>query len=288
MHTITKPFPATISVKFDEWKTGDHQWIMFSSDRHFDSVHCDRKLMKADLEKAKERNALIIDVGDMFDVMQGRYDPRRSYDDLRPEYKTSTYLDDIVEDAADFFKPYAENFLVIGRGNHDQTVLKNSGTDIISNLVYHLNRENNANIVAGTYGGWVKMLFNVSSARTSKNIKYFHGSGGDAPVTKGTIQTARQAVYLPDADIVVNGHSHNAYILPLERERISNNGRVYTDTSWYIRTPSYADHYGDGTVGWEVERWGSPKPRGCIWAKIEGDRNGKYGIISTEIYQSVI
>jgi len=64
-------------------------------------------------------------VGDMFDVMQGRYDPRRSYDDLRPEYKTSTYLDDIVKDAADFFKPYAKNFLMIGRGKSPNILIGN-------------------------------------------------------------------------------------------------------------------------------------------------------------------
>lgn len=288
MHKVEIKSNAVISVKFDDWAVGDHQWIMLSGDRHFDSIKCNRKLMKHDLDLAKERNALIIDIGDFFDAMQGRYDPRRSYDELRPEYKTSTYLDDIVSDAAKFLKPYASNFLMIGRGNHDQTVLKNNGTDIVSNLVYKLNSENSTNIIAGHYGGWIRMTFQVNGSRTSRNIKYHHGAGGDAPVTKGTIQTARQAVYLPDADIIVNGHSHNTYILPLARERISDTGVQYKDVAWYVRVPSYADGYGDGTTGWENERWMSPKSTGCVWLKLTGTHVREKRLVETQIYADII
>ena len=270
MTIVEQVSPACINVRFNNVSAGWEQWIMLSSDRHFDSVKCDRTLMKKHLELAKERDALVIDVGDFFDAMQGRYDPRRSYAEMRPEYAKDVYLDAIVADAAKFLLPYADRFLMIGRGNHDQSIVKNNSVDIVSNLVYHLNRETGSQIKVGGYGGWVRFLFN-SGRKTSINLKYFHGSGGDAPVTRGVLNTARQGLYLPDADIVVNGHNHNAYHVPISRERLSIQGVVSQDVMHHVRTPSYAIDYGDGTANWHVERGGPPKPRGCVWLKFSFD-----------------
>jgi hypothetical protein len=36
-------------------------------------------------------------------------------------------------------------------------------------------------------------------------------------------------------------------------------------------TPTYADNYGDGADGWEVERWGPPKLKGCVWLRLHCD-----------------
>lgn len=243
--------------------------LMLSSDRHHDSMHCNRKLEKKQLDEAKKRQALIIDAGDPFDAMQGRYDPRRNYDDLRPEFKVQNYYDVIVNDALVFYKPYASNFLVIGKGNHDQGVLKHTNISLITNLVKGL-REEGSQCVCGGYGGWVILYFGASGGtRSSVRIKYFHGAGSEAPVTRGMIQTNRQAVYLPDADIVLNGHNHQEYTTSIKRERISTKGIQYFDLVHFGRTPGYMDDYGDGSEGWAVESGHVPKPQGCIWAKIE-------------------
>jgi hypothetical protein len=103
----------------------------------------------------------------------------------------------------------------------------------------------------------------------SVRLKYFHGAGGEAPVTRGVIQTNRQAVYLPDADIVVNGHSHNSYYIPISRERLSAKGRQYFDIQHHLRTPGYKQSYGDGAQGWDVTRGGVPKPIGACWVKLK-------------------
>lgn len=267
-YSVERPSRGVIQVRMDDVKSGWEQWIMFSSDRHFDSAHCDRALMKQQLDKALERKAMIIDVGDFYDCMQGKFDPRRSYSGLRPEYKVDTYLDEIVSDAARFMKPYAGNILMIGRGNHDNGIIKNNGTDLISNLVYRLNADNGTNVQVGGYGGWIRFLFKISGHGQGMNIKYFHGSGGGGVVTRGVIQTNRQAVYLPDADVVVNGHIHDSYIVPISRERLSIKGNPYQDIIWFVRTPTYQDDYGDGTTGWHVERGAPPKPKGCAWMRL--------------------
>ncbi len=57
-------------------------------------------------------------------------------------------------------------------------------------------------------------------------MAYHHGYGGGGPVTKDVIQTNRRAVYLPDANIVISGHTHDRWIVPVTRNRISHIGIV--------------------------------------------------------------
>ena len=275
---VEKTSANVLTVRFGDIALGWEQWLLLSSDRHHDSAKCDRDLEKKHLEKAKQRNALVVDGGDLFDAMQGKFDPRRSYSGLRPEYKVDTYLDEIVADAARFYGPYAQNILMLARGNHDQGIVKNNGVDLISGLTNRLNADYGGRVATGGYGGWIRFMFKIQkTVRTSINLKYFHGAGGGGPVTRGVIQTNRQAVYLPDADIVLNGHTHDAWILPISRERLSDQGKIYQDKTWYVRTPTYADDYGDGSGGWHVERWGPPKPKGCAWVRLYFD-NGGIGI----------
>lgn len=278
--TIEATSRNVLTVHCGNVRQGWEQWILLTSDRHHDSKWCDREHELEQLKEAKDRKALIIDVGDLFDVMQGKYDPRRSYRDLRPEYTVENYLDEIVTDAAKFYAPYARNFLVIGRGNHDQKVLQNNGVDLISNLVYRLNSDNGTKIQPGMYGGWVRFLFTIQKTqREGKLLKYFHGAGGGGAVTRGVIQTNRQAVYLPDADIVVNGHTHDDWHVEIARERISESGVIYQDIQHHIRTSTYKDEYRDGGDGWHVETGKPPKPIGARWVRFYYKNNR----VNTEI-----
>jgi hypothetical protein len=114
-------------------------------------------------------------------------------------------------------------------------------------------------------------MLSASSRNSSYNIKYFHGSGGEAPVTKGLIQNARQATFLPDADVIVGGHNHNQYVVVQPRERLSGKGKIYRDSQWFIRVPGYNDEYANGAGGWAVEKGLAPKSLGCVWLKLYYD-----------------
>jgi UDP-2,3-diacylglucosamine pyrophosphatase LpxH len=260
---------AVTSVYFDV-KVGWEQWCLFRSDAHHDSILCNRDYQLQHLKEAKQRDALIFDWGDFFDAMQGRFDPRRNMDELRPEYRRAEYFDFVPEDSAKYLEDYAEHIALMCMGNHETAVLKNANINLTDRLVYQLNTMRGSKIKVGGYGGWVRFMFNMSDGkstgpRKSWRVKYFHGSGGEAPVTRGVIQTARQAVYLPDANVVVNGHNHHQYVIPIARERLSNKGKHYSDIQYHVRTPGYKQDYGDGTKGWNVERGGVPKPIGAVW-----------------------
>lgn len=263
-------------LRFDV-TTGWEQWLWLTSDNHFDAVNCNRKILKAHLDEAKSRGALIFIFGDWFDAMQGRFDPRRSMGEVRPEYRADNYYDLIVDDSEKFLAPYAENIALITDGNHETAVEKNASINLIDRLVRGL-RAKGSPVMRGGYGGWIKMLIDMgggkkSGPRTSVNIKYLHGYGGSAPVTKGVIQTNREAVYLPDAHIVVNGHNHQAYIVPITRERLRDSGKMDFDIQWHIRTSGYKQEYGDGSKGWAVEKGFSPAPIGGCWVRLYRDGN---------------
>jgi hypothetical protein len=178
-------------------------------------------------------------------------------------------LDEIIKDAALFYGDYAKKFLIMGRGNHEAGVLKHCNVDLTNNLVHRLNSDHGGHVQSGGYTGWLRILFvSFNKPLMGIMIKYAHGFGGtDAPVTRGVIQTNRQAVYEPDANIVVNGHNHESWYVPIARERLSGKGVVYQDLQHHIRTGTYGNDYGDGHSGFHVETGKPPKPRGAVWIR---------------------
>jgi hypothetical protein len=234
---------------------------LLSADRHHDSKYCDRNLEKEHLDDIKDKNGLVWDFGDLFDACNGRYDPRRSYNDLRPEYVCDNYLDAIVADAAKFYSPYANNFGMIGRGNHESSILYNAGIDISSNLIHRLNSDYNGHVFSGLYGGYIRFVFNSGKSQTLV-LKYFHGEGTGQSMSRATIN--KQGFMYADADIIVNGHGHDSWSVPVARERISERGVISRDIQHHVRTPSYQDNYRDGGDGWYVEKGLMVKPLGAL------------------------
>lgn len=277
---VSKSGGNVLTVRFPNVTAGWEHWFLLSSDRHHDSADCNRDLEIEHLDMVRERNGHVLDFGDLFDVMQGKYDPRRNYPEMRPEYlaemkrRKTGYLNVVVRDAADFYKPYADRFLLIAQGNHETAIDAHNDVDLVEQIVYKLNENGGWEVFKGAYGGWVRFNFNIGKTqRESINLKYNHGSGGGGPVTKGTIQSNRQAVFLPDAHIVVNGHIHESWILALKRERLSDMGVIWQDVQYHVRTGTYKDDYTDGSGGWHVQRGAPPKPMGAVWLRFYLDRH---------------
>ena len=254
-----------------DFGSGQKRKVYLLSDVHFDSVYCDRDLLEKHLKRAVQENAVILDAGDFFDAMQGHFDPRRSMDDLRPEYRRDDYYDFVVHDAAEFLKPYAENFVMMGAGNHELAVLRNANTNLTDRLVHEL-RHNGAKTAVGGYKGWFRIVWRYAHGNDGNSflIRYSHSGGGQsAPVTRGVIDTNRQAVYLPDANVVWNGHNHYGWIVPIARERINTRGVVYSDIAWFVRTPGYKAEYERNDIGYAAQKAAGPTPRGAIVITLE-------------------
>ena len=234
------------------------------SDLHWDNPHCDRKLLKKHLDKAEEDNAHVIIIGDLFCLMQGRYDPRRSKKDILPEHNKPNYLDVVVEDAVNFFAPYAKNLALVSYGNHETAIVKNVETDPLQRFVTLLNHECGTSVELGGYGGWVTFRFDHGGAWQSKSMYYFHGSGGGGAVTKGVIQNQRQMADTDGADIIAMGHVHELYTMWQSKKALNGRFLPIIRNVLHIRTGTYKDEHGDGFMGWHIERGAPAKPLGCV------------------------
>jgi hypothetical protein len=262
-----------VTIRYPDVTAGWEGWVLLRSDVHHDNPHSDRKLEKKHLEEAKQRGAWIIDNGDLFCAMQGAWDPRKSKDAIRPEHQTGDYLDALVRTAADFYEPYAGNWAVLGRGNHETAIRKRHETDLTDRLAERLKNAGSPVLTTG-YSGWVIFRFLIYKTQsTAVVLHHFHGSGGGGPVTRGVITTNRMAVYTPDAHVVLTGHSHDEWTVPIARQRISKAGVVYQDEQLHCRVPGYKDEFQAGEGGWWVETGKSPRPRGAAWLRfwLEGN-----------------
>jgi len=267
---------SVITARTEKVNASWSQSVCLMSDIHFDSPKHDEKLFYKHMRLAEEREALVLIAGDFFDSMQTTHDPRRSPEELMAKYKVSHYLDAIIIDAATYLSQFKVQYILC-LGNHETTVLKNNNTNVIDRLAHDINLMGGTAVNAG-YSGWIKFLFaRGAGGRKSYDLYWHHGSGGSAPVTKGVIQTARQATYI-NADIVHNGHNHQDYYVPIKQIGINGAGKLETKLMHFVRTPGYkiSGIENEDRAGFDVEKVPGVTPRGCAFAEFsysEGEYN---------------
>ena len=250
---------------------GKEAEFLLISDIHWDNPKCDRDLLTKHLKEAVERNAYIIINGDFFCLMQGKGDPRRSKDDIRPEHNKGNYLQAVVNDAVQWWKPYAKHIALIGYGNHETGVIKNLEFDALQMFVTLLNHEFGTDVQAGGYGGAILfgMRLAVKEHYNRFALHYYHGSGGGGAVTKGVIQDQRIMAMVEGYDCTWQGHVHELYhhiniVTYLNRLDYKIGQRPLHQ----IRTATYKEEYQGGIGGFHVERGRPPKPLGGYWMKL--------------------
>jgi len=274
--------PSANVIQLDLEKPGAYAepvWFLLRSDAHHDAVGADRELEEKHLREAVERNAYILDIGDLFDCMQGRYDKRADRSALREEYQHGPYLDRLVDVAVERYRPFLERWVLISPGNHETSVAKHNDTNLTERLYARL-KPHAPLLQMGTYQGFVRIRPKIASGRCGNlTIAYHHGFGGSAPVTRGTIQTNRMAIAYPDADLVWSGHTHTEFYLSIARLRLNASDSVERDEQIHIRSPGYKEDLKKGE-GWAVEKGFMPQSLGAWWMKlwIEKTSKGSHGI----------
>lgn len=248
-----------MTVLGDRVSKGWSASTLLISDVHFDSKHCQRQLLRKHLNQAVERDAAILAIGDIFDIMGGRGDTRRSKSDMLEQYNQDNMFDLIVEDATEFFLPYASRFVAMGDGNHEKENKRYLETDLLARLCDNLDVEHTG------YSGWVRYLFGSPSGRmVAKRLVYHHGYGAGSDSSNGAAMTRQRAVLYPDADIVATAHIHKAWYMELSRYRISEDGAPFKDTQYHVQLATYKDE-GDMSGGYITEKGGGPAPLGGWW-----------------------
>ncbi len=246
-------------VSFSSGSGNPHMWALLTADWHWDNPKCRLDLIERDLKKARDIGAMVISAGDHFCAMQGKYDKRSSKDSLRPEHQVGSYLDALVDTAAEFLKPYASVMGLISVGNHESAIYSRHETCLTSRLVERL-RGYGSPCVRGGYNGWIAFqgTFDTRGSTDWYRMYYHHGSGGDAPVTQGTISMSRVSQFV-DADCILSGHIHTKNLGVMARERLTPAGlrKVYETT--LVRVSTYKDEYAP-LDGWHIEKGRGPRP----------------------------
>lgn len=254
-------------IDFPDVSAGWSHRVLLRSDVHHDSTHCRRDIENKHLKQAREHNAPIIDIGDLFDVMGGPKDPRRSESGIRNEHKVEAYFNEIVDTTAEDYADYADLFAVMGLGNHETAAIKHHGISVTPLLTRALrDKGKSAWPLTGGYGGYVLFNFHIrKTVRHTVRLHYFHGAGGGGEMTHGTLNIVRNAAYLPDAHIIATGHIHYGWAFPYKQDRITQAGRVYPTMQWHISLPGYKDEYDDGFAGYHIEKGRKPRVQGAVW-----------------------
>lgn len=253
------------------------QTFLLTSDIHIDSKKCQTLKLKQHLEEMKERDAYLIDNGDIFDCMGGKYDKRSNKADILTKLQGANYFDLLNDHAVDILGPHADRIIMLADGNHELSVTQRHEIDLIQRLQNTLNRDHGGNIIRQGYAGWIKFEFDEGGNSGKGLIMYrTHGNGGNAPVTKGVIQSARRQDMI-DADVYISGHIHTNYTVPRPMWYITRDGVMKIKEKFHHQLGTYKD---SSKSTWETMKGFAPPSLGGTWItfRCRTDDRGTYEI----------
>lgn len=250
--------------------------VVLQSDIHFDNPSTNLIEYERELSKAKDLGHGIVIVGDLFCAMQGNKDRRGSKMSLKDSHRVHNYYDKIVDEAVEFFAPYAGNILVIFNGNHETAVSKNNERDLIYNLVDKLQYKHGHEIQQGGYHGYIRWRFSMTNNegvpnRTRTKTGYFHHGNWGGVISKGAQAVTRYSSMVPDADFVATGHTHDQWVMSHPQFRLKRSGAVEVHKQWHVKIGTFKEEFSKPN-GWAIEKITMPKSIGGAEVVFSYDR----------------
>lgn len=245
---------------------GQYKPLFLCSDIHIDSADHLPDLFLKHLNFCLKKNIDIVINGDIFDLMQSRYDGRR-----KNQQEKKHYFNDVLKDTVKTLEPYSHLIKAIFKGNHETSVERHSDLNMLELLIDLLNAKG-SNIEIGGYQNILQIGLSHTTSKYNYNIFAHHGVGGNAPVTKGIISFNRISNYLDGVDAVWQGHSHDIMHQEHTKLLIGRDGNPKKITNHWLRTPSYKDEFMKGE-GWAVEKGFAPLTEGGLLLELFYDKN---------------
>lgn len=227
------------AIQFDmPAKAGSVLKLAAISDGHCDSPFFDEAAFLGVMKAIKAENRYVIINGDLFDAIL-RTDKKRAENHLME--KTDDQINQKVKRMVALLKPFQENILFIARGNHESSCIKFNGVDLIDLTCEMLNAGSEHKIICGNYSNWIRLNWYNTQNKSAAHYDIFlhHGTGGQAPVSRGMIDFDRLASSV-DADLILTGHKHNAivdYSHPLQK--LTASGEFVLKNRIFVQTPSF-------------------------------------------------
>lgn len=193
-----------VTTKRFEYKTfGDNFQIKPIADIHIGNRAFDKRAFKEYLADS-DHNTYFIGIGDLFDaiiVNDIRY--QKSIDDSAGD----AIIDEQVEQAIELLEPYKDQIVGLGVGNHEKTIIKRAGSDMISRVCRRLGVTNLG------YSGLIRFIMHkMSSGKAGAGrqvvIRYHHGWGGGSRTIGADLTKFSRDVSYWDADVFLYAHVH--------------------------------------------------------------------------------
>ncbi len=260
-----------ITTLTERAELGQPFYRFLCSDFHLGSANSDHDLIVKQLSRAKAIGARVMINGDVFDAI-GPKDRRFDLTTLHPQISREKDLAKaIVGMARDLLLPYASIIDLINIGNHEETWVTYGYNDPVRRLLEELAREG-SKAKHGSFWGYIRTGFVVPGyrKRPTHKLLYLHGTGGDSPVTKGTIDFNRKGrnwVY----DCLTFGHKHNLVCAVDQMADVTAKGKYTERKQLNLQTGSYYRNYKQLTDGevldqsYAARSGHPPKPLGGVF-----------------------
>lgn len=273
---------------------GKEHWLFLCSDLHIGARAFRKDALIAELDEARRVGARILVNGDVFDAIDFR-DKRFTPEAVDPSLLLKRdMVNAVVGMARKILRPYAHLIDFLGVGNHDLKWAKWNAVDPVEMLITLLNADlaesNDPHRIehggiCGFYHTAFQMRFPKSVAGVGHTIYYHHGTGGGAPVTRGSINFNR-AEHDVEADLFTMGHLHNRTSADGVRIRLAKASKKPVYHKYLsLQTASYFDNYlpSDNNdplaFSYAEETRHAPKPMGGWFVRLVPvrDRTGTKG-----------
>lgn len=217
---------------------GEHR-LKLLSDLHIGSNETDYKLIKEELQEARDLNARVLVDGDIFDLILPRDEKKYRPDAMHPRLRGRCDIkNEALRWGVELFSPVADLLDLLGTGNHDDWSLKGDSFDMVSMLADGLGRPE----TYGGYTGFMDYRFSDDARHAKRFVMWYHHGSGKGATLSGSAGEFTKKMAFIDADLIWLGHKH--FQIASKMRKIScplvGEGPKYTDVR-YVMTGSYLD-----------------------------------------------
>lgn len=203
------------------YKLGETIRLKTISDWHIGSTYCDEKCIKKYLEDSDDKT-YFIGLGDVADSV--------IISDKKRYLKSSdaTTGDDIIDQQENkifnILESYKNNIIGLGLGNHEQSLVKHSSTNIIKRLCTRLDTK---------YLGYsfiIRLILHENNSRVrSVYVRGIHGWGASSRNQGGDLNKYMRDLNFYSCDVALYGHCHKLQADRIPRLSMSGNKLISRD-----------------------------------------------------------
>lgn len=227
------------------YKYGESIKFYTIADWHVGASNCDLQGIKKYVNRITKKD-YVVGIGDIFD---GILVTDKRYTKSEDSTKSSAILDDQYRIVVGILKGCKGTILGLGIGNHEHTIIKRAGVDLVARLCEELG------VVKLGYSGLINLKFSDSGGRgRSVVVHYHHGHGSGATRGADITRYERDKSYI-DADIFLRGHTHKLMFdlttkVGIVGKKIYSKQRCLCVCGTFLRTysegeyPSYSEKAG--------------------------------------------